>query len=109
MTLQEYQLQRRDFNFRSRKKFTRYTPSQWANKSQEVEEESEHDEQVEEESEHNEEVHIEEEDQQAFAPRKGARRVVAKKKAAPNSALRRLQTEGASSPELGRRRRKGRQ
>ena len=99
MTLQEYQLQRRDFNFRSRKKFTRYTPSQWANKSQEVEEESEHD----------EEVHIEEEDQQAFAPRKGARRAVVKKKAAPNSALRRLWTEGASSPELGKRRRKGRQ
>ena len=44
MTLQEYQLQRRDFNFRPRKSFTRYTPSQWDKKREEVEEESEHDE-----------------------------------------------------------------
>ena len=46
MTLQEYQLQRRDFNFRSRKSFTQYTPSQWDKKRQELEEESEHDEEV---------------------------------------------------------------
>ena len=124
MTLQEYQFQRREFNFRSRKSFTRYTPSQWDKKNKEVQhgDEAEPDEDVVVESEHDDEAALDEdveaerehdenaehEEEEAFAPTKGARKGVVKRKKVSNSALRRLRTEGASSPEVPPRRRRGR-
>ena len=109
MTLQQYQFQRREFNFRSRKKFTRYTPSQWEKKNKEVdpEAETEDEEEGEQEAEPEAEQEAEPEDEQALTPRRGVRQRVRRGvRKAPNSALRRIQTEGASSPEVPPRRRR---
>ena len=104
MTLQEYQFQWREFNFRSRKKFTRYTPSQWEKKNKEVDPEAETED--EEEGEPEAEQEAEPEDEPALTPRRGVRQRVRRGvRKAPNSALRRIRTEGASSPEVPSRRR----
>ena len=113
MTLQQYQFQRREFNFRSRKKFTRYTPSQWEKKNKEVdpeaetEDEEEGEPEDEPEAEPEAEPEDEPEDEQALTPRMGVRQRVRRGvRKAPNSSLRRIRTEGASSPEVPPRRRR---